>query len=181
MKKKLVLTDAQIEKLLEAGAKRWTKYEKDRLYLRDIEEAIGLQYSRYNTGNISHSTLNGEEISHAQCQRILDALDKAYIDLKEECISVDGREEVIEIIIAAVEEIIANVEEDEVVEEKTEGKVSAAQIRAKKKWEDENRDRRRYLSYRGTAKTFINKHAELGDLEELEKLIEERKNSLKNS
>ena len=48
-----------------------------------------------------------------------------------------------------------------------------------KKWIEKNREKRRYLSYRSTARTFINNHANLEDLEEIEKLVEKRKNILK--
>lgn len=50
-----------------------------------------------------------------------------------------------------------------------------------RKWEEKNRSKRRYLSYRGTARTFITKHAKSEDLEELEELIEKRKIFLKNN
>ncbi len=49
-----------------------------------------------------------------------------------------------------------------------------------KKWIEKNREKRRYLSYRSTARTFITKHAKSEDLEELEELIEKRKKVLKD-
>ena len=48
-----------------------------------------------------------------------------------------------------------------------------------KKWIENNREKRRYLSYRGTTRTFINKYAKLEDLKEIEELVEKRKNILK--
>lgn len=47
-----------------------------------------------------------------------------------------------------------------------------------KKWIEKNREKRRYLSYRSTARTFINNYAELEDLKEIEELVEKRKNNL---
>lgn len=51
--------------------------------------------------------------------------------------------------------------------------------KADKKWIEQNKEHRRYLSYRGTARTFIRNHATAEDLEELEKLIQEREQLLK--
>ena len=52
------------------------------------------------------------------------------------------------------------------------------QIEYNKRWIEKNREKRRYLSYRSTARTFINKYAELEDLKEIEELVEKRKNNL---
>lgn len=46
-----------------------------------------------------------------------------------------------------------------------------------KRWVEKNKEHRRKLSYRSTARTFINNYADEDDLKELEKLI---KNKLKN-
>jgi len=53
-----------------------------------------------------------------------------------------------------------------------------AQTRASQKWNKNNREHRTYLSVRSGAKTFIRNKATLEDLEDLEKLIEERKKEL---
>ncbi len=42
-------------------------------------------------------------------------------------------------------------------------------------WQEKNREHARYLRNRSTARSFIRKQATLEDLEELEKLIKERK------
>jgi ribosomal protein S20 len=42
-----------------------------------------------------------------------------------------------------------------------------------KRWADRNKDRKRYLSYKSTAKTFIRKYANGDDLKELERMIKE--------
>lgn len=55
-------------------------------------------------------------------------------------------------------------------------KVSEAQIRANKKWNEKNKERVKYLKYRSEAKSFIRRFATDSDLDDLEKLIsEERK------
>lgn len=109
MKKKLnqELTQEQIERLVNAGASRWTKYERDRLYIKRLADLIGLSYTKYNTGNISSAELNGETISNSECNRILAALDKAYIDLKTNTVYIDGRDDAAEVIIAGLENYLA--------------------------------------------------------------------------
>ena len=49
---------------------------------------------------------------------------------------------------------------------------------ADKKWAEQNKARRNYLSARGTARSFIRNKATLEDLEELEQLIAERRKEL---
>lgn len=109
MKKNLnqELTQEQIERLVNAGASRWTKYERDRLYIKRLADLIGLSYTKYNTGNISSAELNGETISNSECNRILAALDKAYIDLKTNTVYIDGRDDAAEVIIAGLENYLA--------------------------------------------------------------------------
>lgn len=55
-----------------------------------------------------------------------------------------------------------------------------AQTEANKKWQEKNRDRARYLRNRSTARSFVKKHAELEDLEEIKELIDIREEELKN-
>lgn len=47
-----------------------------------------------------------------------------------------------------------------------------------KTWRDNNKERARYLSRRSTARTFINKYAQLEDLEELKGLIDKKEKEL---
>ena len=54
----------------------------------------------------------------------------------------------------------------------TEGKVSEAQRRATKKWEEKNPERTRYLRYRTTARTFVRHWANDEDLKELVGIFE---------
>lgn len=53
-----------------------------------------------------------------------------------------------------------------------------AQTEANKKWQEQNREKARYLRNRSTARSFIKKQATLEDLNELEKLIDERRKQL---
>lgn len=57
-------------------------------------------------------------------------------------------------------------------------KVSKAQRKASDKWDNENRERKNYIVKRSGAKGFIKNHATLDDLQELEQLIEQRRNEL---
>ena len=54
----------------------------------------------------------------------------------------------------------------------TEGKVSEAQRRATKKWEKNNPERKRYLSYRSSARTFVRHWSTNEDFKELVEIFE---------
>lgn len=49
---------------------------------------------------------------------------------------------------------------------------------ANKRWADKNPERRRYLSHRSRARSFVREVATLDDLNELAAMIEERKKEL---
>lgn len=53
-----------------------------------------------------------------------------------------------------------------------------ARKRANKKWAENNREHRNYLSKRSSARSFIRNHATGSDLNELEELIAERRRNL---
>lgn len=53
-----------------------------------------------------------------------------------------------------------------------------AQTEANKRWQEKNKERAKYLSDRSRARNFIKKSAQLEDLEEFQKLIEERRKEL---
>lgn len=53
--------------------------------------------------------------------------------------------------------------------------LTEAQKRAKEKYNEKNREKTRYYSYKATAKSFIRNNATLKDLEEIKTLIEEIK------
>ena len=50
------------------------------------------------------------------------------------------------------------------------------QTEANKRWQEKNRERARYLRNRSTARNFIKKDATEEDLQELESLIEDKRN-----
>ena len=52
--------------------------------------------------------------------------------------------------------------------------VSEAQQRAKKKWDDKNKDKNRIYRYRSYARKFIRDFATDDDLKELQELIDKR-------
>lgn len=52
--------------------------------------------------------------------------------------------------------------------------VSEAQQRAKKKWDDKNKDKNRIYRYRSYARKFVRDLATEDDLKELRKLIDDR-------
>ncbi|MBS4750587.1 hypothetical protein KG091_05810 [Carnobacteriaceae bacterium zg-ZUI78] len=53
------------------------------------------------------------------------------------------------------------------------------QVEADKRWNEKNREHRNYLTYRGTARSFIRNKATQEDLNELKILIQEREEQLK--
>ncbi|MFD1672874.1 hypothetical protein ACFQ5M_12245 [Agrilactobacillus yilanensis] len=57
--------------------------------------------------------------------------------------------------------------------------LSDARKKANKKWDDQNQDKKRIYRYRSYSRKFIRDLADMDDLEELEKLITDRKNELK--
>ena len=59
-------------------------------------------------------------------------------------------------------------------------KTSEAQTKANKNWAEKNREYSSYLRSRSSAKSFIRNKATSEDLEDLEKLIEERREQLKS-
>ena len=50
------------------------------------------------------------------------------------------------------------------------------QTEANKRWQEKNRERARYLRNRSAARNFVKKDATEEDLQELESLIEDRRN-----
>lgn len=59
-------------------------------------------------------------------------------------------------------------------------KTSKAQREANKRYKEKNRERLKIQTYFSNAKLFISEHADIDGLEELEKLIDQRKKDLKN-
>lgn len=78
MDTKELTIEEKIEKLENAGAKRWQKNGLDRLYIN--AGVIGYEWTTYKTGCVSHAEFNGSIISHSEMNRVLMA--KTYIDVK---------------------------------------------------------------------------------------------------
>lgn len=77
-----ILNGWNITKLEKAGASRWTKYGKDRVYLSRIGDALmGLELDFYKSGNVCGAWLNNEKISNRESFRVGEAYSRAYIDL----------------------------------------------------------------------------------------------------
>lgn len=81
-KEKAGFTDDEIKTLTDRGFKRWTKKLSngkvmDRLYIKP--EYLGLELTRYKSGNISSAKFNGETISNSEARRIEGT--KCYVDV----------------------------------------------------------------------------------------------------
>lgn len=64
----------------------------------------------------------------------------------------------------------------------TESKTSDAQVRASRKWEENNKEYARKKSYFRTAKTYARKHATRAEMDELMEIFEnENENSKKKN
>jgi transposase-like protein len=62
------------DQILAIGGNAWTpRTGQERVYLNNWHELIGLEVSRYNTGNICSATINGQRISNGKATRLLDA------------------------------------------------------------------------------------------------------------
>ncbi|MCO6527764.1 hypothetical protein F5ESL0236_04635 [Lactobacillus sp. ESL0236] len=59
-------------------------------------------------------------------------------------------------------------------------KVSEAQRKANKKWDEKNKERKSYINKRSTAKSFILNLATKEDLENILEYVEQRRTEIKN-
>lgn len=71
--------DEKLQTLINAGGKLWEKNGMSRIYFN--ASLIGLDISRYKTGNISSATLNGDSISNSEAGRI--EMIKIWFDAKD--------------------------------------------------------------------------------------------------
>lgn len=71
--------EEKIERLVAAGANRWTKNGMDRLYIN--ASSLGLTCEYYKTGNISDAYWNGERISNSKARAL--KAEKHYIDIAD--------------------------------------------------------------------------------------------------
>lgn len=67
--------------LIGVGGRLWERGSMRRVYFNDVGRFIGLDVTRYSTGNIQSATLNGEHISNTKARKMLDSLGKVYFDL----------------------------------------------------------------------------------------------------
>jgi len=69
-----------IETMTAIGGNRWQKNGMDRVYLNNWAEFAGIETTRYNTGNISSASYQGEGISNSQAYKLLGSIDKVWFD-----------------------------------------------------------------------------------------------------
>lgn len=63
--------------------REWTARDGTvRRYVNNWPAIVGLEVSRYNTGNIAHATVNGERISNAGARRLLNT--KVWLDVGDQ-------------------------------------------------------------------------------------------------
>ena len=77
------------EKLIDAGGNLWEKGEMRRIYLNEWLELAGVNITRYNTGNISSASINGEKLSNAKASELASV--KCYWDCTKAKIVFQGR------------------------------------------------------------------------------------------
>jgi len=77
-------TPEQIERIRAIG-NEWHKGNYHRVYFNNLSELYGIKTNRYNSGNISSATLDGEKISNSAAKRILGRLAcvKIWFDLTD--------------------------------------------------------------------------------------------------
>lgn len=59
-------------------------------------------------------------------------------------------------------------------------KLTDARIKANKKWDEKNKERKQYIVARSQAKRFISKFATEEDLDTMQEYIEQRRTEIKN-
>lgn len=59
-------------------------------------------------------------------------------------------------------------------------KLPESRTKANEKWNENNKERMRYLRSRSSARSFINNRATFDDIKELRELLNARENNLKN-
>jgi hypothetical protein len=73
------------QSLVAIGGQLWERDDKRRVYFNNLAQYLGLEVNRYNTGNVSSATLNGDRISNTQATRMLWAISgKLWWDAADE-------------------------------------------------------------------------------------------------
>lgn len=106
-------TETLITALEERGFKRWTKGDKDRMYI-DAEK-LGLKVQKYGSGAVKHAEWLEEKISNRAGASMLHA--KTFLDLTDMSVHSDDSD-LLAAAEAIIEEIRASLEEEEKKEEK---------------------------------------------------------------
>ena len=106
-------TEKFITALEEKGFKRWTKGDKDRMYI-DAEK-LGLKVQKYGSGAVKHAEWDGEKISNREGASMLHA--KTYLDLTDMSVHSDDSD-LFAAAEAIIEEVRSSLEEEEKKEEK---------------------------------------------------------------
>ncbi|MET9051206.1 helix-turn-helix domain-containing protein [Streptomyces bacillaris] len=69
-----------IETMVAIGGNRWQRNGMDRVYINDWAAFAGIETTRYNTGNISSASYQGEGVSNSQAYKLLGSIDKVWFD-----------------------------------------------------------------------------------------------------
>ena len=122
------LTETTIQNLIEKGASRWTKGDHDRLYLNGAaKEIVGLETTHYKSGSISSATLKGESISNNRAGKISDIICSAYIDLTTGNLYGRARSNSMDLLRAALDDLLLEAAEREAAEAAVGGPLTDAE------------------------------------------------------
>ncbi|MEV7654617.1 helix-turn-helix domain-containing protein [Streptomyces anulatus] len=69
-----------VETMVAIGGNRWQRNGMDRVYINDWAAFAGIETTRYNTGNISSASYQGEGVSNSQAYKLLGTIDKVWFD-----------------------------------------------------------------------------------------------------
>ncbi|WP_331728776.1 helix-turn-helix domain-containing protein (plasmid) [Streptomyces sp. NBC_01259] len=105
-----------VETMTAIGGNRWQRNGMDRVYINDWAAFAGIETSRYNTGNISSASYQGEGVSNSQAYKLLGSIDKVWFDATDGKIHgrfgydesrVASRQEVWDAVVAGIRTAIA--------------------------------------------------------------------------
>lgn len=75
----MMTKEEKIDKLIAAGAKRWTKGDMDRLYIN--AEVLGLDCKYYSDGSVNEAFWGDEKISKSRARALKD--EKHFVDIAD--------------------------------------------------------------------------------------------------
>lgn len=125
------MTNEMIKKLEDAGFRRWTKGNYDRLYASSEAKRLDIEY--YKTGSIENATLDGEGISNNGARNCKD--EKVYIDIATGKLETKGYNNYHDELMTAVEHTLNDAgfeltEDGEVVEKQEEEDMTRENLEA---------------------------------------------------